>query len=345
MEMKFVSQLTKEQRSQLQQIVDTDPHARARQRAHAVLLSDQGYSRGEIADISQVQADTVSGWLDAWETRAFQGLYEAPRSGRPKALNETERERAIGLVKAHPRQIKRVLYQLTEEIGKTVSRSTLKRVISSANGRWKRGRRSLRSKRDPEDFDKGKREVEALRRRKQQQAIELFYFDESGFCLESSIPYAYQFPGEELELPSSKSRRLNVLGFLSPDMTLHAWVFECSVNSDVVIACFDALSECLTQETWVVIDNASMHTSDTFEDALERWESNDLFVYRLPAYSPELNLIEILWRFMKYFWLPCSAYTSFVALVQAVEEILRKIGDEFVIHFTDVPLQAISATC
>lgn len=344
MEMKFVAQLTDEQRSQLQQIVDTDPHARARHRAHAVLLSDQGYSRGAIADIYHVKADTVSGWLDAWESRAFQGLYDAPRSGRPKALNETERAHAIDLIKESPRQIKRVIHQLAEEIGKTVSRSTLKRLISTAKGRWKRGRQSLRSKRDPDEFARGKHEVDALRRRKQRHEIELFYFDESGFCLESSIPYAYQFPGEEIELPRSKSARLNVLGFLSPDMIFHSFVFECSVNSDVVIACFEYLSERLTQETWVVIDNASIHTSDAFEEYIDRWEAKGLFVYRLPAYSPELNLIEILWRFMKYFWLPFSAYTSFGALVQAVEEILRKIGDEFVIHFTDVPMQESSAT-
>lgn len=341
MDMKFVSRLTDEQRRQLQQIVNTDPHARARQRAHAVLLSDQGYSRGEIADIYQVKADTVSGWLAAWETRSFQGLYDAPRSGRPKALNETERERAIDLIKASPRQIKRVIHQLAEEIGKTVSRSTLKRLIAGAKGRWKRGRQSLRSKRDPDEFAQGKREVEELRRRKQRHEIELFYFDESGFCLESSVPYAYQFPGEELELPSSKSARLNVLGFLSPDMTFHSFVFECSVNSDVVIACFDYVSERITQETWVVIDNASMHTSEAFEENIERWEANGLYVYRLPAYSPELNLIELLWRFIKYFWLPFSAYASFEALVQAVEEILRKIGDKFVIHFRDVPMKEI----
>lgn len=344
MEMKFVSQLTDEQRSHLQQIVDTDPHARARQRAHAVLLSDQGYRRGEIADIYHVKPDTVSGWLDAWETRAFQGLYDAPRSGRPKVLNEPERERAIELIKASPRQIKRVIHQVAEELGKTVSRSTLKRLISVAKGRWKRGRQSLRSKRDPEEFAQGKREVEALRRRKHRHEIELFYFDESGFCLESSIPYAYQFPGEELELPSSNSARLNVLGFLTPDMTFHSFVFECSVNSDVVIACFDYVSERITQETWVVIDNASMHTSDAFEEQIERWEAKGLYVYRLPAYSPELNLIEILWRFIKYFWLPFSAYSSFDALVQAVEEILRKIGDEFVIHFQAVPMQEVTAS-
>lgn len=341
MDMKFVSQLTSEQRHQLRQLVDTDPHARVRHRAHAVLLSDQGYSRAEIADIYQVKADTVSGWLDAWDARKFQGLYDAPRSGRPKVLNESEQARAIELIKAAPRQIKRVLHHVAEELGKTVSRSTLKRLIATAKGRWKRGRRSLRSKRVPEDFARGKQEVEDLRRRKQRQEIELFFFDESGFCLESSIPYAYQFPGEEIELPSSKSRRLNVVGFLSPDMTFHSFVFECSVNTDVVIACVDYLSERITQETWVVIDNAPMHTSGAFEGAIEGWEAKGLFIYRLPSYSPELNLIEVLWRFIKYFWLPFSAYASFEALVQAVEEILRKIGDEFSIHFKDIPLEEI----
>ena len=270
MDMKFVTQLTDEQRSQLQRIVNTDPHARARHRAHAVLLSDQGYSRTEIADIYHVKADTVSRWLDAWEIHAFQGLYDAPRSGRPNVLDAAEHARALDLIKEHPRQIKHVIHQLADEIGKTVSRSTLKRIISAAKGRWKRGRRSLRSKRDPNEFAQGKREVEDLRRRKQRHEIELFYFDESGFSLESSIPYAYQFPGEELELPSSNSARLNVLGFLSPDMHFHSFVFECSVNSDVVIACFDYVSERITQETWVVIDNAPMHTSETFEDCIER---------------------------------------------------------------------------
>jgi transposase len=94
----------------------------------------------------------------------------------------------------------------------------------------------------------------------------------------------------------------------------------------------------------VVIDNAPMHTSDAFEDSIEHWEAKGLFVYRLPAYSPELNLIEMLWRFIKYLWLPFSAYRSFEALVQAVEEILRKVGDEFVIHFKDIPMKAATVS-
>src|SRR5690242_7682951 len=33
-----------------------------------------------------------------------------------------------------------------------------------------------------------------------------------------------------------------------------------------------------------------------------QWEQQGLYLYYLPAYSPELNRIEILWKQAKYFW-------------------------------------------
>src|SRR2546429_780670 len=53
----------------------------------------------------------------------------------------------------------------------------------------------------------------------------------------------------------------------------------------------------------------------------------------LPAYAPELNLIEILWRFLQYSWRPFSAYTSFQCLCTAVEDILTRFGTDDKIPF------------
>jgi hypothetical protein len=53
----------------------------------------------------------------------------------------------------------------------------------------------------------------------------------------------------------------------------------------------------------------------------------------LPADAPELNLSEILWRFMTYSWLPFSAYASCQCLSEAVEEILTRIGTDYAINF------------
>jgi hypothetical protein len=58
-----------------------------------------------------------------------------------------------------------------------------------------------------------------------------------------------------------------------------------------------------------------------------------LIIKYLPAYAPELNLIEILWRFMKYYWLPFSAYASFPCLYEAIAQILTRVGTEYTIAF------------
>jgi transposase len=64
----------------------------------------------------------------------------------------------------------------------------------------------------------------------------------------------------------------------------------------------------------VVLDNASLHTSEAVAANRERWHANGLQLEFLAPYSPELNLIEILWRKIKYEWLPFSAYESFSSL-------------------------------
>ncbi|MBD1908891.1 IS630 family transposase, partial [Trichocoleus sp. FACHB-832] len=51
------------------------------------------------------------------------------------------------------------------------------------------------------------------------------------------------------------------------------------------------------------------------------------------SYSPELNLIEILWRFIKYEWIEIDAYKAWETFVASVEKILREFGKTYVINF------------
>ena len=70
--------------------------------------------------------------------------------------------------------------------------------------------------------------------------IDLFYFDESGFTLDPCVPYAWQPKGKAtLELPSSRSQRLNLLGFMNRDSQGFFKTVTGSVTSDVVIDFFD----------------------------------------------------------------------------------------------------------
>jgi transposase len=84
----------------------------------------------------------------------------------------------------------------------------------------------------------------------------------------------------------------------------------------------------------IVLDNAPAHTSAAFESRIESREEQRLYLSFLPPYCPELNLIEILWRKIKYEWLPVSAYQSFKDLSEAHDEVLRGIGSKYRLSFT-----------
>jgi len=57
---------------------------------------------------------------------------------------------------------------------------------------------------------RGKRALEALQKQEDAGKIALDYFDEAGFALDPSMPYAWQESGTVIELPAMKYGRMNV---------------------------------------------------------------------------------------------------------------------------------------
>jgi transposase len=331
--MRYVQPLTLDQRALLENTMKTDASFRARTRAHSLLLSAQGKTITDIAQTYHVHRVTVSAWITNWETLGVQGLYDQPRSGRPSRLTPEERELAMQYLKEEPRSLKTAVERIAQKTQKRISISALKRLAKKAGLRWKRVRKSFKLARDPAAFERCKRELEALQKPEDQGQIDLYYFDEAGFSLDPTIPYAWQATHGLIALPAHLYGRVNVLGFMNRQNDLHPYLFDQSVHTGVVIGCFDDFCHTLTKKTIVVMDNASVHRNDEFEQGIPHWKKQGLIVKFLPAYSPELNLIEILWRRIKYSWLPFSAYDSLNALIEALENVLCDVGSEYQITF------------
>jgi transposase len=332
---KFVKSLTSEQREQLNEIMKSSAPQRKRMRAHAVLLSDRRYSINQIADIYQVDRDRVSQWLDRWEEFKFDGLDDGPRSGRPPKLNEKEQHRAIEIIREEPRSTRKGLKRIASEIGKVISCDTLKKILKAADFTWKRMRRSLRLFRNEDEFRAAQAELAQLRVESllPTSEFDLWYFDEAGFTLQPCVPYAWQLVGERLELASTHGPRQNVLGFFNLRHQFYSLAFEGSIDTHTVIHCFELFNRRRKKPALVVVDNAPIHSSDEFEEEIERWEEENLYVKFLPPYCPELNLIEILWRKIKYEWLPLDAYQGFKKMTEALFEVIRGIGSKYCITF------------
>lgn len=340
--MKFIKPLSVVERQTLEEAHRSHPLFRARQRAQALLLNARGYPVTLLHKLFDVHRDTVSRWLDNWERDGIVGLLDEARSGRPPIFTESEHAKLKVFVDENPHQLKEAAAQLQEETGKVASLDTYKRILKKTyNYTWKRCRHSLKILRNELDFRQEQKDQVTLQQLEIAGEVKLYYFDAAGFSTTSSIPYAWQKAGETVEIPCKRSQRLNVLGFMSRNNDAHFCSIEGSVTSACVIKAFDdfatqyAPQYAETQTPCVVIlDNASIHHSKAVKQRMKDWMQQGVFLHFLPPYSPELNSIEILWRKIKYEWLPISAYKNYSTMKKAVLETLNSFGEKYLITFT-----------
>lgn len=107
-----------------------------------------------------------------------------------------------------------------------------------------------------------------------------------------------------------------------------------NINSEFIIQKLDQLSDQLSKPTVVVLDNAPWHTSKAVQAKIEQWKNKCLYIFYLPTYSPHLNLIEILWRKIKYEWLQPKDFELPLSLKNAVLNIFNNYGKLFNINFS-----------
>lgn len=163
--------------------------------------------------------------------------------------------------------------------------------------------------------------------------IDLYFGDESHFGLTPNVPYAWQTKENPILLPSAKGKFLNVVGLMNRKNELFFEVSETTFNSDKLISFMDKFMRQIVKKTVVILDNAPIHKSKKFKAKIKEWEENDLLIYFLPPYSPELNLIEILWRRIKYQWLSFEAYQCFQNLKERLSYVLNNFGKKYDIKF------------
>jgi transposase len=332
--MKYVKGLSEAERQTLLEAFRHAPWPRFRQRAHAVLLSGKGYKLAQLADIFDVDRDTVSGWLNAWERYGLLGLRDRDHPGRPRKGTEEEREWLFGAVKDAPHQLRALPAQFEERTGQPVSTDTLRRWLKEKGWTWKRCRRSLKEKRDEAEFLEGRRILEAFHEREAAGELDVFYLDESGFSSRSCVPYAWQAKGETLRLPANVAGRMNVIGFLNRHHETYFHTVDGSVTHQEVMGAMDGFIRSRNPEklTIIVMDNASVHRKAVAEGQWE-WLGHRVWVWFLPAYSPELNPIEILWKKIKYEWLPWAAYQCFETMRFALAGIFENLGGKYRVNF------------
>lgn len=185
----------------------------------------------------------------------------------------------------------------------------------------------------PKEYAEKLKQLKQLLILEKQGFIKLYFADESGFSLTPNVPYGWQPINQPIRMTTQRSSRLNVFGLMTAQNELEAYTFWGSATADLIIAFIDDFVQKMTQRTAIVIDNATVHHSDAFHDKVEEWKQQDIDIFYLPRYAPHLNIIETLWRKMKYEWLQPRDFKNLKTLEAAIDNILIKFGGDFTINF------------
>jgi transposase len=84
----------------------------------------------------------------------------------------------------------------------------------------------------------------------------------------------------------------------------------------------------------VVVDNAWVHRARVIKERIAAWQQRGLYLFYLPRYSPHLNIVETLWRKLKYEWLRASDYETRETLSYGVRQALKAVGESLFIQFS-----------
>ena len=116
----------------------------------------------------------------------------------------------------------------------------------------------------------------------------------------TQVSNAWIYKGEEKQIKSNTGRsRININGVINPNIPTDIIVGEYkTINADTTIEFFQDIERKNPKKKKIIIyaDNARYYKNKKVKEYLKTSKIRLIF---LPPYSPNLNLIERLWKFMK----------------------------------------------
>jgi transposase len=126
---------------------------------------------------------------------------------------------------------------------------------------------------------------------------------------------------------ASGRQRYNILGaWNAVTRTLVRISNTTRISSDTMVELLVKLAAGAVRPITLVLDNARYQHCQKVKEEAERLGIQLLF---LPSYSPNLNLIERLWKFTKSKALRGKHYNDFTLFQQAIDRCLDKTGTEY----------------
>jgi transposase len=297
-------------------------HHIVRRRMQALLLKSQGLPHQEIAEILDISPSTLREYFDLYLAGGIEALKELHYQGKPNLLRAKKDEIIAALEADSPSTLKEAQAKIKEVTGLGRSLTQVSEFLKE-NKIVRRKMKQIPAKADVEEQERFKTEtLEPLVEKAQQKKIHLFFVDAAHFVWRPFLGYLYTLAVRYVKSASGR-KRFNVLGALNVvskelvTITNHAYI-----NSLSVCELLEKLHKQFHDLPIVLImDNARYQRCRL---VMDKAQSLGIQIVFLPPYSPNLNLIERLWKFVKKQTLYNKFYKDYEGFYSAISNCLEQ---------------------
>jgi transposase len=302
---------------------------RVYQRLSAVLWSDEGRSREVIAGLLGVSTRQVGQWLRIFRNKGLEELGTLHYQGDPGRLGPSQVERLkqeIATGAFH--NAEQIRTWVLDTLGVAYSISGLKDLLRRVGASYHKVSGFFWKA----DVEEQRRWVRKHRRHKREAGPETrrYFVDACHPVWGVDLLYScWLLVGQRLYVGVGNGRkRLNILGAYCPDD--HDYVDLRLTKENITGEQFVKLLEALrakhpeTAKFLLDLDNARYDSKPCVKPWLAA--HREFRLVPVPAYSPNLNLIERLWKFLRKKALS-RWHVTFEGMQAAVAEVLDRLGD------------------
>lgn len=298
------------------------PHPRVQQKMEALYLKSQDLPHALIARLVGVCETTLRAYFQDYQEGGIERLkqlnfYQPQSALAPHAASLEEHFRA------HPvATIAQAQAVIEQHTGIKRSPTQVRHFLRSL-GLQRRKVGVIPAKADSAQQETFKtQELEPRIAQAQAGQRALFFLDASHFVFGAFLGFLWSLVRVFVKSAAGR-KRLNVLGALNPlTLEMLTVINETYVTAETVCQMLTQIAALgLTVPVTVVLDNARYQRCQLVQEMAQRLNIELLF---LPPYSPNLNLIERFWKFVKKQCLYSQYYEDFARFKAAICECVTR---------------------
>lgn len=326
--------LTTEEITELRHRHGQEKDRRVCDRIKAVLLYDKGWSLQEIAEALLLSDESIRKHIRDYQ----QAKKLKPENGGSESKLDVQdaNELKEHLAKNTYQYVKNICAYVKDKYGKKYTVGGMKLWLINNGFRYKKPH-IVPAKANLEQQEQFVNQYNKLMRHLSEDKV-VYFMDSVHPQHQAKASYGWIIRGERKTIATnSGQKRMHITGAICLDNMNVIYQENERINSDSVVGFLKKLEEANAKQDkiYLICDNAGYHKDKKVKEFLERSKIKLIF---LPAYSPNLNPIERLWKVMHENVTYNKYYLKFTDFTEAIRNFfgsIPKLYDQLIDRITD----------